>query len=339
MEKIIHIQKKYMLWRAIAIYTFPVCMTIYFFIEVALGGFSDEQSDFMLNMFMTPALIGAVIAFVVRAIYLSSLEARATETIAKLLGLDYAHAGYEINKNSILLSGSSSMRYRGYGNDNESFMSLSTQYYSDSIFQKDMTVMSSCYVYSIKLPQKFPQIFIDGLGQNMLTVNNIDLWVLRHKLKTSQRIQDLEADFPKRFKVFTAIKHQFRVLSVLTPDVMESIDALGKQVDIEIIDDQLNVIIDRAIIRKRNLPELAHTLQFAVEDIKKQLKLPLDDSKHYQYLDTKIYKLPLIQFMTIGVPMFFYPITLMLLFLPSIIIGGALGLLARVLLQALGLVY
>ncbi|CAN5657156.1 hypothetical protein BH23PAT1_BH23PAT1_4130 [soil metagenome] len=333
-DEVTRIQQKYKFWRKLAIYSIPICATIYFCIVASQDNLSEQQTEQIINIVLAPGVLVAMVAFFVRWYYLGRYEHTAFDTFADLLKLHERYGIEKINDKSVIVSGAKTVVYeKARGDKYRSFNLVSAAYLPRSDYTR---VTSRLYIYSVKLKHRYPHIFIDGLGQNMLTLKRIDGWTLRNKLSISERMQDLEADFPRRFKIFTAVTERFRVLSILTPDVMESIDRLGKYVDIEIVDNQLNVILDPSVLRERSLDELVSTTEFVVADLVKQLKLPIDDQSHYEYLKTNIYRLPIIDFLTIFIPVFFYPIIIMLIFLPSFLIGSVLGLIFRLLLHVIG---
>lgn len=87
---------------------------------------------------------------------------------------------------------------------------------------------------SISLPKKLPQIFINSLANDRIKGPDF-LFAPGQKLS-------LEGNFDQYFQAFAPKKAQSLTLSILTPDIMETLTTYGKQFDIEINENHIYII-------------------------------------------------------------------------------------------------
>lgn len=97
---------------------------------------------------------------------------------------------------------------------------------------------------AIVLPKELPQIFLDSLANDKIKGQDF-LFAPGQKLS-------LEGDFDKHFQVFVPKKAQSLTLSILTPDVMQTLIAYGTRFDIEIINDHLYITAPTKLFLKRS---------------------------------------------------------------------------------------
>ena len=96
----------------------------------------------------------------------------------------------------------------------------------------------------VALPISMPHIYLDSKKAGGRQVHAM--------FDASQRIS-LEGDFNKYFAVFVPTKYTTVALSVLTPDVMETLKNHAANFDIEIYGDHLRIICNRSVNRNETM--------------------------------------------------------------------------------------
>lgn len=145
---------------------------------------------------------------------------------------------------------------------------INSKWYND----RSVTKFNMKYcVAAFKLPNRLPHIFIDGLGQNVMTTSSPNLWALTKMLSKRDKLQDLEGDFPKYFDVYAADRDAVAALSVLTPDVMLRLRDQGYYFDYEIYQDYLYVIAEPNFIRRKGFDAYVMGVHAAVNELIPQI--------------------------------------------------------------------
>jgi hypothetical protein len=185
-------------------------------------------------------------------------------------------------------------------------------------------------VFAFELPNKAPHIFIDGLSKHYFTPKYRSFWALRWLLQHGDKRQKLEGDFSDDFEVYAPPSQKVAVLEILTPDVMQAMQALGRGFDYEVIDNHLYIIAEPGMLKLRNSDQVVSHLQQIADEFKHQLQSP-KRADHHSYLETSN-SIPLISVITFGAGV--YGLIFVLPWL-LIFIGTMIGGLARVIVDAL----
>lgn len=116
----------------------------------------------------------------------------------------------------------------------------------------------------INLPKKLPQIFINSLASDHIKGPDY-LFAPGQKLS-------LEGNFDQYFQVFAPKKAQSLTLSILTPDIMETLTTYGKKFDIEIIENHIYIIsASKLFIKKTQEKSLMEIARKLLEEIDHKL--------------------------------------------------------------------
>lgn len=118
--------------------------------------------------------------------------------------------------------------------------SETASFYEGSLFaapSKQWMYASPIFIIlRVELDRSFPHILLDGMDS-------------KFKLKPPANFEryDLEGSFHQRFKLWFEKGDQVNALSLITPDIMQALDAIGQQFDVEIIGKNLYIYTARAI--------------------------------------------------------------------------------------------
>jgi len=102
-------------------------------------------------------------------------------------------------------------------------------------------------ILTVDAGKNLPKLFIDGRSQNRFKGTASNLWALSKKLSRTERLQDLEGDFPEFFTVYASKGTQTEALSILAPDAMIRLRDRGYQFDFEIDGRWLHIIHEPSI--------------------------------------------------------------------------------------------
>lgn len=117
----------------------------------------------------------------------------------------------------------------------------------------------------IQLPKELPHIYIN-------TMNDSKFIDSRYSIDASQKIE-LEGDFPDTFDVYVPKGYSTQALSILSPDVMQSIMEYSQYFDIEIYGSHLRVICHRNVLSSDDVQaQLIEVSQKLLSEIHHRLK-------------------------------------------------------------------
>jgi hypothetical protein len=113
----------------------------------------------------------------------------------------------------------------------------------------------------LRLPIEMPHIYLDSLRSGGRDVAAV--------FDASQRIS-LEGDFDTYFNVFVPRQYEAVALSILTPDVMETLQKYASDYDVEIYGDHLRVISNHKVLKsadaQASMLEVADKIIKEIED-------------------------------------------------------------------------
>lgn len=139
-------------------------------------------------------------------------------------------------------------------------------------------------VYELDLPKEFPHIFL----RNRNSDNRFFSTVLRH-FDDSQRIS-LEGDFDAYFTTYTHIATTTQALSLLAPNVMQTLIRTNKKFDIEIAGNKLYLYTSDYYVTGDDLKDMFDTLDSFMNHVERRLKswkFTLPNNKHYPYMASR----------------------------------------------------
>lgn len=122
-------------------------------------------------------------------------------------------------------------------------------------------------VLDITLPRKLPHMVIDSLIESGTLLTS----TLPIHFDSAQRIE-LEGDFNKYFALYAPDSYGVTALSILAPDVMETLMRHATLCDIEIIDDKLYFYWPGTGLSKQNYIKKFQTVQAVLDEIGRKLK-------------------------------------------------------------------
>lgn len=126
-------------------------------------------------------------------------------------------------------------------------------------------------VATFQLAQPMPHLFIDGLGQNIMTTNSPNLWALAKLISRRNKLPSLEGNFSDYFQVYAAGNDAIAALSVLTPDVMLKLRDNGFYFDYEVYRDHLYIISEPNFIRRYGFACYTESISAVLHEIIPQL--------------------------------------------------------------------
>lgn len=116
-------------------------------------------------------------------------------------------------------------------------------------------------VFMFKLPHKLPHMVIDSIVDSGYD----SLSTLPVHFDQSQRIT-LEGDFSRYFALYALDKHAVSALTILAPDVMESIMRYAQLCDMEIIDKYMYFYWPETAVNERIITDKFHTVQTVLSE-------------------------------------------------------------------------
>ncbi len=140
----------------------------------------------------------------------------------------------------------------------------------------------SLRVYQVTLPKRLPHIFLAtkrGIGTSLKTNTLIHF-------DDKQRFE-LEGDFNNYFITYSHPRHRTETLSILAPNVMETLTKTNKDFNVEIIGDQLFLYSPNYLFYKEEVEAAFNVLETLVEHIKHRLKswkLVLPNDKKFPFI-------------------------------------------------------
>jgi hypothetical protein len=116
----------------------------------------------------------------------------------------------------------------------------------------------------LTLPQKLPHIFLDAHANDKLAQP-------KEFVFDEQNRVSLEGDFDTYFQAYAPAEHKTLALSILTPDVLQTVIKYGKKYDIEIMEDKVRLIIPGDGVRVSRTEQLQHDLLDAAQQLMQEV--------------------------------------------------------------------
>ncbi|MCA9342667.1 hypothetical protein KC950_01480 [Candidatus Saccharibacteria bacterium] len=142
-------------------------------------------------------------------------------------------------------------------------------------------------IFEITLPRKLPHIVIDSLIESGTSQGS----VLPIIFDSSQKIE-LEGDFYKYFALYAPDKYGVTALTLIAPDVMETLMQFAAKCDIEIIDNKLYFIWPETPRSYQQYKDIFNTVDKILDQIQKKL---ISGNIYTHSTQAKLYTTPYIK--------------------------------------------